>query len=62
MRVEIYLHSSKEQNLETGARLGLTGDALTFFKYLAYEVKLEYDVDPKTGQGKLLKADGRELK
>jgi hypothetical protein len=62
MLAKIYVHGSKEQNADTGRQLGLTGEALNNFKYAAYEVELEYEVDPATGEAELLKVDGRELK
>jgi len=49
MNATIYLHSSKEANWEIGQSLGLTGAALQMFKHALCEVKVDVEVDPKTG-------------
>ncbi len=62
MLKKMYLHSSKESNLEEGAEWGLTGDALKEFRYALYEVEFDVDVNVKTGEVIILKVNGRELK
>lgn len=44
-----YLHSSKEQMLEIGEKLGLTGEALRMFAYSFGEVVFEAEVNMGTG-------------
>lgn len=54
MRIITYFHRSKEDLYNDGKKAGLTGDALNFFTYLN-EVKIELEVDPKTGGAVLVK-------
>jgi hypothetical protein len=61
MTATIYLHGSKEENLEIGTELGLTGEALDMFKYAAYEVKLTLDVNVKTGEATITHVDDRAV-
>lgn len=62
MRIILYLHSSKESAWDAAEKAGLTGEALAMAKYLGYEHKMEYEVDPQTGEGHLISVDGKELK
>ena len=62
MRATIYLHNDKENGYEVGEELGLTGEALKMMAYACYEVKIEGDVNPKTGEFKITHCNGRELK
>lgn len=59
---KIYLHGSCEENYQKGEELGLIGDALSKFRYALYEVEFELKVDVKTGEYKILRVNGRELK
>lgn len=61
MKITVYLHSSKESNYETGKQAGLEGDALEYFMYACYEVKVDLDVDKKTGQAKIVAVDDCKL-
>lgn len=54
MIVEMYLHSCKEYNEDTGEAHGLEGEALRNFMSALYEVKFTLDVDEKTGNYKIL--------
>lgn len=62
MKITTYLHGSKEDNYDLGQRSGLKGKALDYFMYANYEVKVDLDVDEKTGKAKIVAVDGRELK
>lgn len=62
MIIDIYVHSSKETSYNAALQAGLTGDALDAAAYLAYEHKLSFDVDAKTGMGELVAVDDREFK
>lgn len=61
MIVSIYLHSSKDSLWEMAEKLGLEGDAVRMFRYLGTEEKLTYEVDPATGEGRLIGANGFKL-
>lgn len=61
MRIKTYVHSDKETNYEVGKEAGLTGEALKNFSYAGYELELEFDVDPNTGESLLLSVDGTYL-
>jgi hypothetical protein len=61
MRITIYVHSSKEQSYDEAEKAGLTGEALKAAKFLGYEHKMEYEVDPTTGFGELIAVDDRKL-
>lgn len=57
-RVKVYAHRSKESNFEFIERLGLSETAEDNLKYLGYEIELIYDINIKTGEAKLVAADG----
>lgn len=59
--VEIYVHAGKENAYSASEAAGLTGEALNKAAYLGYEHKLSFEVDPKTGDGKLVAVDDRKL-
>lgn len=54
MKTIIYLHSSKESNLDLGEELGLSEKALEQFKYACYEVGIEVEVNEETGETTIL--------
>jgi hypothetical protein len=62
MRITAYLNSSKERMYDIGLAAGLDGDALDYFMFALYEVKIEMEVDPATGKATIVAVDGRELK
>jgi hypothetical protein len=45
MRVEVWVHGSKEACLDAGHLAGLRGQALEMFAYAANEHKVTYEVD-----------------
>jgi hypothetical protein len=61
LTINIYAHSNKETNYDTGQRFGLEGEALEAFMYAGYEEKLTYEVDPKTGRATLVMVNDRTL-
>lgn len=61
MKAITYVHGSKESMHELGKKLGLTGEALNMFRYTACEVKLELDVNMKTGEARIVAVDDRPL-
>lgn len=61
MRITTYLHGSKEDNYSNGKEAGLSEKALEYFMYANYEVKIDLEVDEKTGASKIVAVDGREL-
>lgn len=69
MKATIYLHSSKEANLEIGQKLGLAGlgpdgsidEPIHTFMFTCYEVKVDLEVDPATGEAEIVAVDGRAL-
>lgn len=58
----VYVHSSKENMLELGTRLGLQGDALDYFKYACLEVNLGIEVNDATGDAVIVSVDGKQVK
>lgn len=61
-RVRLYFHSDKSSNAELIPAVGLeTEEAKSNFLHLGYEIDLLFDVDLKTGEGKLIGCDGRFL-
>lgn len=61
MIITVYLHASKEHAYDAAFKAGLRGDALDKAMFLGYEHKIEYEVDPVTGDGVPVKIDGREI-
>ena len=56
--ITMYLHGDKGSNMEIAEeQLDLEGAALDKFKYALYEVKLQVEVDIKTGETKILSAE-----
>jgi hypothetical protein len=61
-KVDIYLHSDKDQMCAKGMTLGLRGESLTMFLYACLEVKLTLNVDMKTGKAIIIAVDDKRLK
>ena len=61
MRITVYVHGSDDSCYDAGEKAGLQGEALKMFSYAAYEHKIEYEVDPETGDARPVKIDGREI-
>jgi hypothetical protein len=61
MIITLYLHANKESAWEEAERAGLTGEALNLARFLGYEHKMEYEVDQQTGEGELVRVDGRQV-
>lgn len=59
---KMYLHSDKYTNWEIGEELGLSEEASKIFGYALYEVEFDVIVDSETGDCKIFKVNGRELK
>lgn len=59
--VEVYVHGSRESNLNKGLEIGLTGEALSLFSHATDEVKLTLEVDMDTGLAKTVAVDGVPL-
>ena len=54
LRIDFYLHADKESNYEEGQEMGLTDTALDKFVYTCYELHLNLEVDPNTGEAKMV--------
>jgi hypothetical protein len=55
MKAKIYLHSSKEDMVCQAEEAGITSKkALEKLAYALYEVEFELEIDPKTGEYKIL--------
>lgn len=61
MRIDLYVHGSKESALGTGEAAGLRGEALNLFMYAGSEHRMTYEVDPETGAARLVEVDGRAV-
>lgn len=55
IRIDGYVHSSKDTMRELGEAAGLTGPALEEFRYALYEVKVPMLVDTETGEYEIVK-------
>jgi len=66
-KINYYLHSSKESNVDKFIDEFLDGDYDRYdevpekFRYAFYEVEFEIEVDTKTGEYEILTVDGRKL-
>jgi len=47
---------------DKGQQLGLTGEALKLFSFVACEIELTIDVDEKTGDAVIVAVDGKQVK
>jgi len=61
VRITMYLHSSKEDNLSLGEELGLSEEALDMFKHALYEVEFDVELNTETGEVEILAVDGNDL-
>jgi len=61
MRITLYVHGSKESAYEAGEKAGIKGDALELFKFTGGEHRIEYEVNPETGDSVPVKIDGRSI-
>lgn len=55
VKIDVYMHSTKEEMLGIGEEHGLTDPALKEFMYALYEVKIPILVDTETGLYEILK-------
>lgn len=66
MRVDMYLHSSKEDGHEIAEKLGLKGEAAYNAAYIGYEHKMTYEVDEKgnavAGRGRRTEAGSARMR
>jgi hypothetical protein len=60
MTISLYFHASKESLYNAGEKAGLAGDALDMFVYFN-EIGIFVDVNPATGEAKIISVDGRPL-
>lgn len=62
--ITMFAHGSKEDadHYNEKYELNLSGEALHNLSYALYELPLEVEVDLNTGDTKILKCDGKELK
>lgn len=61
MIATIYLHSDKDSNADLAIKLGLNDEAARMFIYACHEVKVDLDVNPETGEAKIVRVDDREV-
>ena len=50
IKVDFYMHESKNSGRRKGEEIGLSGEALEYFRYVGYEIKLNLEVDKDTGE------------
>ncbi len=60
-KVDVYLHSNKEEMWDQGEKIGLKGEALRKFKFACYEVKITLNVNEDTGDASIVAVDDRTL-
>ena len=61
LEITLYAHISREDACDAAVKAGLTGEALRLASYLGTEHKMEYRVNPETGDGILVAVDGHPL-
>ncbi len=61
MKIEIYVHASRDDAWENAEKAGLQGEAAERASFLGYEHKLTFEVNPETGEGELVAVDDRKL-
>lgn len=59
-RVRVYFHRSKESNYDLAETIGIDQEsrAMDYLKYLGSEIETYFEIDMKTGKGKLIGAEG----
>jgi hypothetical protein len=60
MRIDLYLHSTKESAYDAGREAGLSKDACEVFMYAGYEEKMTYEVNDR-GYATLVAVNDRPL-
>lgn len=60
MKIDLYVHSTKEASYDAGKKAGLSGEALERFKFAGYEHKITYLVD-KEGHAFAIAIDDRRI-
>ncbi len=61
MKIDVYVHSSKEDMWNKGKQSGLSDAAMEQFVYACYEVKLTLEVNKKTGKADIVAVDDRKV-
>ena len=61
IKTKLYAHVDKGDEYATGRELGLSPDACDTFCRWGYELEFEAEVNPKTGEVKLLTIDGHKI-
>ncbi len=61
MEVVTYLHGSKEQCWGLGEKIGLSEEALKYFKHALTEFEVVLSVDMETGESEPVKFNGKLL-
>lgn len=61
MKIDVYLHSSKEDMWHNGRKAGLSEAACELFMFACCEVKVTLDVNPKNGRADIIAIDDRKI-
>jgi len=61
IKTKLYAHVDDGDQFHTGRELGLTQEAASKFSGWGYELAFEAEVNPKTGEVKLLTIDGHKI-
>jgi len=61
IKTKLYAHVEKGDEYSKGRELGLKQDACDTFSRWGYELEFEAEVNPKTGEVKLLSVDGHKI-
>jgi hypothetical protein len=61
IKTKLYAHVDKGDAYATGRELGLKQDVCDTFSRWGYELEFEAEVNPKTGEVKLLTIDGHKI-
>ena len=62
IQITEYLHGDKGSQWESGREAGLSEKACDNYAYALYEVEFVLEVDTETGESKIIKVDGKDLK
>jgi hypothetical protein len=60
--IHTYLHSDKDTNSDLAREMGMGEDESSRFRYDLHEVEFTLEVDLETGNYRILRVDGKELK